>query len=207
MHVQYGCGWHAVPNWVNFDASPTLRFERIPLLGKMYTRNAQRFDPAVRYGDILRGLPVQENACDGIYCSHVLEHLAASDVDIALRNTFKYLRPGGIFRLVLPDMRQLAEAYLADSSEEAAHRFMRETFLGQEKRPRGMRGFVRQWLGNSAHLWMWDEASMSAKLREHGFVNVRRAQFRDSEDPKFAEVENPERFEGCLGMQGYKPKS
>ncbi|CAO5043555.1 MULTISPECIES: hypothetical protein [Microcystis] len=28
-YVQYGCGWSAPSQWRNFDASPTLRFERM----------------------------------------------------------------------------------------------------------------------------------------------------------------------------------
>ena len=57
LYVQYGCGWCAPEGWLNFDASPTLRFERLPMLGGLYTRNAERFPAAVRYGDIVRYRP------------------------------------------------------------------------------------------------------------------------------------------------------
>ena len=33
-YLQYGCGWDALDGWLNFDASPTLRMERIPAVGK-----------------------------------------------------------------------------------------------------------------------------------------------------------------------------
>ncbi|MQP68452.1 hypothetical protein GE253_24335 [Niveispirillum sp. SYP-B3756] len=56
--VQYGCGWTAPPGWHNFDASPTLRFERLPLVGRLYSKNGRRFPDNVRYGDIVRGLPL-----------------------------------------------------------------------------------------------------------------------------------------------------
>ena len=201
MYVQFGCGWSAPPSWENFDASPTLRFERIPIIGRLYTKNAQRFPENVRYGDIVRGLPIPLDSCDGIYCSHVLEHLALSDADVALKNTFQYLRSGRIFRLVVPDLRQLAQSYLLDPSSESAHRFMKDACLGQEQRSRSIVGFARQLLGNSAHLWMWDEAAMAAKLSKHGFVEIRRAQFGDSDDNRFDEVEDKDRFDRCLGMQ------
>src|SRR5882724_7131927 len=32
-YVHYGCLFCAPESWLNFDASPTLRFERIPILG------------------------------------------------------------------------------------------------------------------------------------------------------------------------------
>ena len=60
-YLQYGCGWWAPKGWRNFDASPTLRFERLPLIGWLYTRNSQRFPENVEYGDIVKGLPDLEH--------------------------------------------------------------------------------------------------------------------------------------------------
>jgi predicted SAM-dependent methyltransferase len=200
-YVQYGCGWCAPETWLNFDASPTLRFERLPLVGSLYTRNAKRFPSNVRYGDITRGLPVAPNSCSAIYCSHVLEHLALDDFEVALQNTFTYLKPGGVFRFVLPDLEQLARTYLSNSSDTASQWFMEKSCLGHKHRPRGMIGFIKTWLSNSNHLWMWDERSITARLKQHGFYNIRRTQFGDAEDKKFNEVEDKGRFEGCLAMQ------
>jgi len=201
VYVQYGCGWCAPRGWVNFDASPTLRFERIPVVGRLYTKNALRFPDNVRYGDVVRGLPIEFDSCNGIYCSHVLEHLALEDVDRALKNTFSYLRTGGTFRLVVPDLERMTRDYLTSDSVSAAIRFMESTGLGRPVRPRGLVGFVKSWLGNSAHLWMWDAKSMSEKLIQHGFRAVRRCSFGDAEDAKFKEVEDRDRFEGCLAME------
>ena len=200
-YVQYGCGWCAPQSWLNFDSSPTLRFERLPLVGRLYTRNARRFPRNVRYGDIVRGLPLPAGSCSGIYCSHVLEHLALQDFNSALRHTYEYLKPGGVFRLVVPDLEQLARGYLEDASSSAAARFMEAACLGMKERARGLRGLATQWLGNSAHLWMWDEKGMTEQLHQHGFTSVRRAVFGDAEDRRFDEVEDQERFAGCLAMQ------
>lgn len=200
-YVQYGCGWCAPETWLNFDASPTLRFERLPLVGVLYTRNAKRFPPNVRYGDITRGLPVAPNSCSAIYCSHVLEHLALDDFEAALQNTFKYLKPDGVFRFVLPDLEQLARDYLADDSAQGASRFMESSCLGIKTRKRGLRGLFSAWLGNSAHLWMWDEKAMTEQLKKHGFTGIRRAAFGDATDRNFDVVEDQGRFLGCLAME------
>lgn len=201
MYVQYGCGWSSVHGWRNFDASPTLRFERLPLLGQLYTKNAKRFPENVEYGDIVRGLPVAENSCDGVYCSHILEHLSLTDCRAALRNTRVILKPGGVFRLVLPDLRSIVDRYMASDSPDAAIDFIRDTGMGSENRPRGLRGLARIWLGNGAHLWLWDFPSMSKELAAAGFQDIRRAQFNDSVDARFAEVEEARRWEGCLGIE------
>lgn len=205
MYMQYGCGWSAPAGWVNFDASPTLRFERLPVLGRLYTKNASRFPANARFGDIVAGLPLKPNSCDGVYCSHVLEHLSLADFNVALANTWAYLKPGGTFRLVLPDMESLARDYLQDTSETAAMTLMEKSGMAHTSRSRSIKGFIRAWLGNSAHLWMWDEKSMRAKLRQHGFTDIRRASFGDSSDRMFSKVEDITRFEGNLAMECKKP--
>ena len=205
LYMQFGCGWCAPSGWLNFDSSPTLRFERLPVIGRLYTRNARRFPDNVRCGDIVRGLPVAEGSCRGIYCSHILEHLALEDFRTALRRNFGYLKPGGVFRLVVPDLAALARAYVNSPDADAAHRFMESSFLGRKTRPRSPAGFLRQWLGNSEHLWMWDEKAMRKELTDAGFTDIRRAVFGDAEDPRFNEVEQAERFVGALAMQCRRP--
>ena len=113
-YVQYGCGFTAPTEWINYDASPTLRFERLPVLGKLYTRNKQRFPENVKYGDVVKGLPEKPETADGVYCSHTLEHLALNDFRIALKNTYKILKPGGIFRCIVPDLREITQIYYLD---------------------------------------------------------------------------------------------
>jgi predicted SAM-dependent methyltransferase len=200
-YVQYGCGMCAPETWSNFDASPTLRFERIPLIGWLYTKNHTRFPAAVRYGDIVQGLPVPPRSCRGVYCSHVLEHLSLAHLRVALQQTLAMLVPGGIFRLVVPDLEYLARQYLDDSTDFASSSFMRASGLGQERRVRGIRGMVVGSLGNAEHRWMWDYKSLARELANAGFVDVRRAAFGDCADPMFQAVEDQGRWQNCLGIE------
>ena len=200
-YVQYGCGLCAPAGWRNFDASPTLLFERIPILGSMYTRNASRFPDNVERGDIVKGLPVADDSCKAIYCSHVLEHLALEDFRLALRNTFRLLRRGGSFRLVVPDLARAIDTYIADESANAAIVLLKGTLLGAEKRRRGIKGIVYASLGNSRHLWMWDYKGIARELQVAGFVNVRRAQFGDASDEMFHQVEDRGRWDGSVGVE------
>src|SRR5437870_12219189 len=110
--VQYGCGLNAPLGWKNFDASPTLRFERLPLLGRQYTKNERRFPDNIEYGDIVKGIPLPKHSCEAIYASHVLEHLSLRDFRVALGNTYDLLADGGVFRAVIPDLEILARRYL-----------------------------------------------------------------------------------------------
>jgi SAM-dependent methyltransferase len=205
LNVQFGCGWCAPEGWRNFDASPTLRFERVPLVGRLWSKNASRFPDNVECGDIVKGLPVADESCANVYSSHVLEHLCLADFRTALRNTYSLLRPGGVFRFVLPDLRYHIERYVAGDTSEAASTFMRETALGCETRVRGLRGLMVTWLGNSSHLWMWDYQAVELELRRVGFVEIRRASFNDSLEPSFRKVETEGRWRDCLGVECKRP--
>jgi SAM-dependent methyltransferase len=203
-YVQYGCGWTAPKEWVNFDASLTLKWERLPILG-LYTKNAKRFPANVRPGNIVTGLPVADESCQGVYASHVLEHLPLKDFHKALSNTYRMLKKGGIFRLVVPDLEWAAREYVArlDRGESDANAFfLRETDLGHERRDYGLRGVAEQLFRTSLHLWMWDELSMGQALRDHGFIQVRRCYFGDCEDAKFSFVEESGRFQKAVAMEG-----
>ncbi len=205
LHVQYGCGTTAPETWENFDSSPTLCFERLPFIGRLYTKNDHRFPQNVRYGDIVRGLPLAESSCAGIYASHVLEHLHLEDCRKALRNTFHLLMPQGIFRVIVPDLETAAKKYLANPSSNAAERFLMETSLGRAARAKGFIGFCTAFLGHSQHLWMWDYKGFIHELEAAGFSEVRSCAPGDSEDPFFKEVENPERFIDAVSIQCRRP--
>jgi hypothetical protein len=202
LRVQYGCGLCAPETWRNFDASPTLRLQRIPLLGYYFTGGEfPVFPENVEYGDIVKGLPVPAESCTAIYCSHTLEHLSLNDFRTALKNTHSYLESKGIFRLVVPDLEQLARDYVNSSDAIASISFMERSELGKKSRPSGLRGFLRDWLGNSAHLWMWDFKSIVRELEQSGYRNVRLAKFGDSQDPSFRDVEDIDRWTNCLGVE------
>lgn len=203
-YVQYGCGWSAPSGWENYDASPTLRFERIPCIGRLYTKNATRFPANVKYGDIVKGLPIESETCSGIYASHVLEHLALKDLRIALKNTYNLLEPGGVFRLVVPDLQILAAEYLASPALNASYDFMLDLGMGVEERPRGFVSLLKSFLGNSAHLWMWDFKAMVSELENAGYSGIRRCAFNDAADPEFIKVEDAARFHNALAIESKK---
>ena len=200
-YLQYGCGFSAPQGWRNFDASPTLRFERLPIIGKLYSRNGIRFPSNVEYGDIVLGLPVDDASSQGVYCSHILEHLSLDDLREALKNTHRVLQEGAYFRIVVPDLEVLIANYIRSNSHDRAVKFIKDSGLGRETRPKGFKSFMKDWLGNSQHLWLWDYPSLEQELKDAGFINIRRASFGDAIDEKFNEVESEERWRGSLGIE------
>ncbi|MGA3309580.1 MAG: methyltransferase domain-containing protein [Xanthobacteraceae bacterium] len=198
LYVQYGCGVCAPEAWVNFDASPRLRLERLPVLGGIVRATVGKLFPVtVRFGDIVKGLPLRDSSAAAIYCSHVLEHLARDEITIALRNTLRILVPGGIFRLVVPDLHWRVCRYLAAAEANdprAADELIDGCYLGVRRGPKAFIDIAKGIWGRSRHLWMYDFASLKLLLEDAGFVAIRRCDHGDSADPMFAMVEDESRF-------------
>jgi SAM-dependent methyltransferase len=103
--INIGCGTVFHPAWINIDVNPS--------------------DPSVRRWDVQRGLPLREGDADACYASHVLEHLTSAAAGQLLAECHRVLRPGGILRLVVPNLETIARHYLqllerADRGEAGA---------------------------------------------------------------------------------------
>ena len=211
-YVQFGSGSEAVEGWLNFDASPTLFIQRIPLIGRLLRSNLNcTFDHNVLYGCIVKGLPLEENSLDGLFCSHILEHLSYSDFSIALKNSFKYIKPGvGVFRIIVPDLEYYIDRYQKqltsrnyDDKARAAIDFCQDTYLGITESRIGLRVRINELFSNKAHRWMWDYPSLKKQLSDFGFVNIKRFQRDQSADEMFLRPERLHQFgesEACYGL-------
>jgi len=206
IFIQYGCGHSAPKEWINFDISPTLRIQKIPIIGKLLKGQLNTyFPPNVLLGDIIKGLPIEENSCDALYCSHTLEHLSLDDFRIALKNSFKILKNGGIFRCVVPDLEYYARKYIKafdnEDNQASIHFIGNDTLLGLRQRPVGLKGLITSLIGNSHHLWMWDKNSLKMELIRAGFSSVRVCDFNDSEEDAFKLVEDETRFINSVSLE------
>jgi len=68
----------------------------------------------VRYLDVRKGLPLRSEVADACFSSHVIEHLTLSAVDSFLVEQKRVLRPGGIVRVVCPDLTEICSTYLRE---------------------------------------------------------------------------------------------
>ena len=202
--VQFGCGLSSPEGWINYDNSPTLRIQRLPVVGKLLTRRRVTFPPDVLYADVLKGLPHRSDSVDKVYCSHVLEHLSFDDFHKAIREVHRCLRAGGEFRLVMPNLRHIAHAYLQSKEVSASEKFMRDSLLGLESRPAGVVRKVMESFSNRHHLWLWDEASTKAALIDHGFVGVKQIEFIPNENSAFSSVQEETRFIDAVALTCFK---
>ncbi len=100
--LNIGCGDHFHADWCNLDVRAA--------------------DSEVMEFDIRHGLPFADESFDVVYHSHVLEHLTAADGERLMQECRRVLRPGGVLRVVVPDLETIAALYLEKLRRADAHR-------------------------------------------------------------------------------------
>lgn len=97
-YLNIGCGERFRFDWINLDIHPS--------------------GPEVRAWDVSKELPFPDGWFDAVYHSHVLEHFSKADGLGLLRRCCRVLRGGGVIRVAVPDLEQIARLYL-DSLEKS----------------------------------------------------------------------------------------
>ena len=69
--------------------------------------------PSIKKADILNGMPFKDNQFDVIYSSHFIEHIPKEDVFLFLKDVYRILKPGGLFRVISPDLEFLSLEYIS----------------------------------------------------------------------------------------------
>ncbi|MEI6398659.1 MAG: methyltransferase domain-containing protein [Pseudomonadota bacterium] len=90
--LNIGCGATFHPAWVNIDMNSP--------------------HENVRSVNILKGIPFPDSVFKVVYSSHVLEHLGRQQAEDLLRECGRVLSPGGVIRLVLPDLEVIVREYI-----------------------------------------------------------------------------------------------
>jgi predicted SAM-dependent methyltransferase len=68
--------------------------------------------PGILATDLRKKMPFSNDTFDLVYHSHVLEHLTCIDAEHFLYECYRILRPGGIIRIVVPDLENIIGEYI-----------------------------------------------------------------------------------------------
>jgi SAM-dependent methyltransferase len=203
--LNLGCGTKtsASPEVTNVDWSIYLRLKRNPLARTIVPlvikgERLDRFNsmPAnIVAHDVARGLPFDTGSIDVVYHSHLLEHLDKDVARMFLREVRRVLKPGGIQRIVVPDMEKACRDYVShlsisetDRAEAATHDSYVAAIIEQSVRREaygtGQQKPLRRLLENiilgdarrrgETHQWMYDRINLAALLVDTGFTDPRR---------------------------------
>lgn len=216
--LHLGCGLTAPEGWLNVDVSwqvvlaqwPTLKRALVRL--RLYPRTQADIPwPAnILRLDLRKPLPFPDDRFVAVYSSHTLEHLFYEDAVRLLKECCRVLKPGGICRIVVPDLRAAVTKYVSsvDSDNgESADRLMEELLVHPRCNQRGLLGRYRQLSGFLQHKWMYDARSLKKLLEGGGFAEITSPECLEGRLPDLQAVEDPERIRDGAGIvaEGVKP--
>jgi predicted SAM-dependent methyltransferase len=178
MHrrLHWGCGPITPFGWVNSDIMP-----------------GPGVDVAV---DIRRGLPFNSNEFDYIVSIHVLPELSYPELDPALAELRRVLKPGGVLRLGLPDMDRAIEAYRRKDVDY---------FLIPDETVRSLAGKMivqLTWYGRSKTMYTREFAQ--ELLERNGYRDVRQCKYQETSGPFGGITELDDRPLESLFVEGTK---
>jgi predicted SAM-dependent methyltransferase len=96
-YLNVGCGSKFHPAWTNVDMAST--------------------SPHVEVHNLIHGFPYADDRFDAVYHSQVLEHIPKDKAAGFLRECLRVLKPGGVLRVVVPDLENIAIEYLRHLKE------------------------------------------------------------------------------------------
>jgi SAM-dependent methyltransferase len=204
--LNLGCGPDAVrTDWTDVDGSLNLLWQRRMPAWLMRTlqqnRGLHHWPAHVRYMDISRPLGFASGSADAIYASHVLEHLHHDDALSLLVECRRVLKPGGILRLVLPDLASMVREYLSSEDPSAAIHLNRRLLFRPEARPKGLLRRLHAALNDMhSHKFMYDARCLTELLASAGFQDIQRMGCKESRIAEIGQVEQAGRIEGGEGF-------
>lgn len=153
LKLHFGCGKTRYLGWVNIDSF-----------------FAKHVDLVL---DLRRLLPFKNESVAFCYSEHFFEHFYPEEGRKHLLEVYRVLKPGGIYRLVVPAGIRFVEKYLNSDQD-----FFKLAFPWEE-RPMDAVYNILNW--NGEHKNIFDFSQLEYLGKQAGFVQVRESQVNDSD--------------------------
>lgn len=152
-------------------------------------------------GDALN-IPVESCSCKTIFNSHMVEHIPHTKLESILIEFNRVLESGGILRILTPDLKKIAKAYV-DRDEQFFEKVKSEdenirvdlgyggmfmNFIVSPGQDTAL--FNRQlteFISGYAHIYLYDYEMLETLLKRCGFCEITQKDFCDSDFPDYKE--------------------
>lgn len=148
IKLHLGCGKVYIPGFIHIDLEDYKHID--------YNHNISNLEI------------YEDNTIDLIYCCHALEYFDRNDAEIALKEWYRVLKPGGVLRLAVPDFEAIVSLYLNGS-------LMDRGILGP------LYGRMKVKDIYIYHKTVYDFYSLKELLERIGFNNIHRYDWRKTE--------------------------
>lgn len=240
--LNIGCGTKTSddPRVVNIDWSIYLKIKKnllLSLILRPFLQGERRkrldtLSESIMVWDLRKGLPFPNESIDIVYHSHFLEHLDQSDAARFIQEAWRVLKPGGIHRIVVPDMEFLCRRYLehldicrSDESNKKMHnayitdiieQMVRREASGTSRQSPARRTIENILMGDArsrgeTHQWMYDEINLGSLLCDMQYEHIVRQTYLTSYFDEWHEIgldtatKGTEYKPGSLYLEACKP--
>lgn len=129
MKLHFGAFNRSVDGWVNTDITPHIWISKIPFLpfilfnvnlmsAERYLEHKEKRFSQLKYLDLTKPLFYPSDSVGVIFSSHVLEHLFMDEVEKLMLEMYRVLKPGGVCRIVVPDLEKIVALYRPEDPRE-----------------------------------------------------------------------------------------
>jgi predicted SAM-dependent methyltransferase len=191
IKLNLGCGSLRPNGWINTDSSLNANIQKIPLFGKSISKliNPIVYDNSnMIYMNLNKKWKYKNETVDIVYASHLFEHLTLKSAKLFLEEAFRTLKPGGVIRIVVPDLYKTVKKYIHEYENENtldpteyimwAINMHREGQYGNVSFLKGifleLQGYPHQ------HKFMYDEKSLKHRLQNFGFIEILSQEYGNS---------------------------
>lgn len=184
--LHLGCFDCPASSWINTDITPHIWVARVPgfatllfhlrLIGaERYKQHRQGVFRHIRYMNVAKRFPYPADYFDAVFSSHMLEHLQRQEAQSCLSEVFRTLRPGGVCRIVVPDLDLLVRNYDPERPD---------VFLEKLYEP------SNTWRQKNSHHWLYNGNSLITLLYQVGFREAYRCNYREGHCPDVEILDN-----------------
>lgn len=175
-----------IEGWVNTDITPHIFVTRFPMLPwlmkifKLIDENRYQQHKAgvfrkLKYMNLTKTLPVGTETVEAIFSSHVFEHLFPDEIFHLVNEIKRVLIPGGICRVVVPDLKKIVNNFDPEDPSE----FLKRIFENS----------TRSGIKNQHHTGFTEE-SLGKLFTETGFSKTTASSYMEGACPDINRLDN-----------------
>ncbi len=211
LKLNLGCGPVQPEGWVNIDGSNRAWLAaKLPWVDRFLTGAGilpkTEFGAHVKFLNLLKPLPYENNSVACIYAGELWEHFEYPDAVRLTSECFRVLARGGVLRVCVPDGPAFWRRYV-----EIVDQMMAQPRQAREAAP--LRKHIqmhfddictkKKWLGSMGHThkWEFDEVQLIDLFESQGFSSVERMPYHQSRIEGIASIERS----NFLIVEGVKP--
>jgi predicted SAM-dependent methyltransferase len=180
LRINIGCGMTPTKEWLNFDNSFSLKLSRFSFVIKLLfffrlinDRQKKYIEfckkNKILFANATKKIPLENESVEILYSSHMIEHIAKTQVNKFLQEVHRVMHKNGVFRLILPDFDSQINHYTIHKNIDE---FLIKSFLV----PPPLDSFKAKLQilinGYRHHQWMYSKSSIKNVLELNNFKNI-----------------------------------